>query len=440
MRITARRQWLAVALALTVAACGGDAQSPASDTSVTTATTVASSEPPTDTSAPTTSTTSTTAAPTGPLVQEGDRNATVAAFQHLLNCAGYGQLVVDGVFGPATLAAVEAAQTALNKTVDGAPDDATLAELSRQCNAVRRIDVRQTSAVVGNVAPGDSESFIFAARAGTEITVAVSPPTGVTVSLRRMPEGVFESALSWQLGSTADYIIEVSHGSADTTFLGPVTFELTFDVEFGQRQGEWVLTTEGVTRAGFGSLEFGSDAETVIAQLVDWSGGLESDTGWQDVENAAVGAKYSERYVVVDGIKFGFLGDVINPDGTTFKTGETFEQVAYTGAEGQPVDILTTEDGIAIGDPASLVTDIYGDDAELRYELYGPPFYWYPGESASFGRKGLCFYFDTPRMPDGTVNEDGALYERPTPSTPIVALANPTRWGVFSTNCETGAD
>ena len=63
------------------------------------------------TTAPTTTvpeTTTTTLVANGtPLVAEGDHNETVAAFQFLLNCNGFGSLAVDGAFGPASRAATQ---------------------------------------------------------------------------------------------------------------------------------------------------------------------------------------------------------------------------------------------------------------------------------------------------------------------------------------------
>ncbi len=89
------------------------AATPPHDTVTTTtlapSTTTTTAIVPTTTAPPTTTT---TRAERPPIAEEGDRNEIVEAIQFLLNCNGFGDLEVDGAFGPATLAAVEAAQGA----------------------------------------------------------------------------------------------------------------------------------------------------------------------------------------------------------------------------------------------------------------------------------------------------------------------------------------
>ena len=53
-----------------------------------------------------------------PLVRQGDRNHPVRTLQRLLRQHGH-TVVVDGIFGPKTDAAVRAFQTAAHLTVDG---------------------------------------------------------------------------------------------------------------------------------------------------------------------------------------------------------------------------------------------------------------------------------------------------------------------------------
>jgi peptidoglycan hydrolase-like protein with peptidoglycan-binding domain len=53
-----------------------------------------------------------------PLVRQGDRDHPVRTLQHLLRQHGH-TVVVDGIFGPKTDAAVRAFQTAAHLTVDG---------------------------------------------------------------------------------------------------------------------------------------------------------------------------------------------------------------------------------------------------------------------------------------------------------------------------------
>ena len=130
-RIIARPALWIAGLALILAACGGDA---APTTTAATTTTLAPSTTTTTEIVVTTTTapptTTTTTLPSGPpIAEEGDHNEIVEAVQSLLNCNGFGDLEVDGSFGPATLAAVEAAQEGLGREVTGAPDDELLAAL-----------------------------------------------------------------------------------------------------------------------------------------------------------------------------------------------------------------------------------------------------------------------------------------------------------------------
>ena len=135
---------LPVVGSLVFAACTGGS----GDTTTTAATT-------TTAFTTTEATTSTTEPPTPngvPIVTLGDNNAMSFALQFLMNCAGYGPLEVDGVFGPATEAAVQAMQVDLGREETGSPDDETLGLLSRACAETRRLtlDAGEINAV-GNV-------------------------------------------------------------------------------------------------------------------------------------------------------------------------------------------------------------------------------------------------------------------------------------------------
>jgi hypothetical protein len=89
----------------------------------------------------TTSTTTTTLPPGGPpLIAEGDRNETVAAFQWLLVCGGHGTLTPDGNFGPTTGAVLTSALTASASAV---PD-------GRLCRPVTELRRRSTRHLDGD--------------------------------------------------------------------------------------------------------------------------------------------------------------------------------------------------------------------------------------------------------------------------------------------------
>jgi hypothetical protein len=179
------------------------------------------------------STTTTTAPPTpnGPAIaHEGDRNETVEALQFLINCNGYAQLTVDGAFGPASLAAVEAVQLDLGREVTGAPDDETLAILSRGCSEDRRVSIDDADdgeqIVVGNVAEGDPDLYFIRASEGERMSVVLETELGgAVVNVRSTDGGAVGTGGSavWavDIDSTSDYLVEISG-------LAPITYVATF--------------------------------------------------------------------------------------------------------------------------------------------------------------------------------------------------------------------
>ena len=186
------------------------------------------------TSSTTSSTTTTTTAPptpNGPAIAfEGDRNETVEAFQFLINCNGYAQLTVDGAFGPASLAAVEAVQLELGREVTGAPDDETLAILSRGCSEDRRVSIDDADEgeqiTVGNVAEGDPDLYFIRAAEGDRMSVVLETELGgAVVNVRSTDGGAVGTGGSavWavDIDSTGDYLVEISG-------LAPVTYVATF--------------------------------------------------------------------------------------------------------------------------------------------------------------------------------------------------------------------
>lgn len=65
-----------------------------------------------------------------PVLSQGDSGSAVQVLQTDLNALGYGPLTVDGQFGPATEAAVNAYQMAQGLTASGQADQATWDALS----------------------------------------------------------------------------------------------------------------------------------------------------------------------------------------------------------------------------------------------------------------------------------------------------------------------
>lgn len=212
---THRRIPTLVGFALAVASCSGGSGDTTTSTSGTLATT---------TTAATTTTTEPPEPNGPPIAQEGDRNATVFAMQFLMNCAGYGPLDVDGAFGPATKTAVEEMQEDLGRQVTGAPDDTTLAVLSRACSDSRRIAMANGQGLaVGNVSSSDPDTYFLNGDAGDRLALIVESTTGgAVVDVRSADGGAlgFPSTAAWLLDLTAtqDHVIAVSATGDATTY------------------------------------------------------------------------------------------------------------------------------------------------------------------------------------------------------------------------------
>jgi peptidoglycan hydrolase-like protein with peptidoglycan-binding domain len=108
----------------------------------------------------------------------------VVALQTLLNCAGYGDLTADGVFGDLTATAVEKAQAAAARQLTGEPDVETFALLARACDREEEIafgDDSLSAIVVGNVASGDVDRFSLQMQAGQVLTLEADPSVHLRV-------------------------------------------------------------------------------------------------------------------------------------------------------------------------------------------------------------------------------------------------------------------
>ncbi len=386
---------MAAGFSLVVVSCSGDTATVFTSTTVTpvdptaaTSSTEAVATESSTTSSTTTSTTTTT--PSGPpLVVQGDNNETVEAFQFLLNCNGFGDLTVDGAFGPATLAAVEAAQAGLGRAVTGAPDDLLMADLSRTCSQNRRLGGDDgVLTVFGNAAPDDPEIFSIALVSGSTLSVTVTLGLGHSVTVRGADgtEVVPESATTWQIGTTQDYMVEVSSPS------GPVIFALAVNVTAGvQTTGDWILATDSLTYVGT-ELSLGDDAQTVIDKVFDFLGHgirgsyLEFDTDWYTISDPQ---DMGLRGIFIEGFAFLYFG----PDPTDLARPETFERWRFEGpsddADGvaRAADYATTAEGITVGDTLADLQAAYGTDVDAGSNS-SEHYYRYTDSGGE-----MCFYF-----------------------------------------------
>lgn len=380
-------------LAVVLASCGGDGAAPTTSSTVPADTTSTAAITTTTTTGTTTST-STTLPGGPPLATEGDHNEIVEAFQFLLNCNGFGDLEVDGAFGPLTLAAVEAAQRSLGREANGAPDEETLAELSRSCSERRRLEDAEAVTVVGNAAPGDPEIFAVALLSDSVVTIALVQGDGLNITVIGADgvEVVPQDDSSWRIDTTQDYSIEVAAP------VDPTMFALDIEVATGVPEtGDWILATDGLSYRGT-SLTLGSDAQTVIDQVFEFLGhGVrgaydEFDTGWYTITDPG---DMGLRGVFVEGFALLFFGpDPNNPDRP-----ETFVRHRFLGptldAEGNPRgdDYATTAEGITVGDTLADLQAAYG--SRVTAGSNSEEHYYRLADSHGV----LCFYFGTEDAP-----------------------------------------
>ncbi len=396
-RFFTRPALLVAALALLAAACGGDSTADSSTTSVpgdsssTTSTTVppvatSTTEAPVDSSTSST-TTSTTQPADPPLVVQGDRNETVEAFQFLINCNGFGDLEVDGAYGPATQGAIDASQVNLGRPATGVAGEQLLAELSRGCAQKRRIDGDGEVIVVGNTSPEDPEQFSIALLAGSTLDIVVTPAAEADVAVKD-PDGAEmpSDGQRWTIDTTQDYTIEV------ITPQDAVTFTLTLTIAAAaQTTGDWILETNGINYRGT-KLALGDDADTVINRIFDFLGhgvrGVydEFDTGWYAITDPQ---DLGLRGILIEGLAFLFYG----PDPVNTDTPETLARVRFVGptldaaGEPRPDDYVTTAEGITVGDTLADLKAAYGGGVSAGSNA-NEHYYRY-----SDGGGVLCFYF-----------------------------------------------
>jgi peptidoglycan hydrolase-like protein with peptidoglycan-binding domain len=335
----------------------------------------------------TTEGTTTTTLPPSPVVAtEGDENDVVAAIQFLLGCGGYGDLTVDGEFGPATTTAVESAQTALGFEVTGEPTEDLFALLSRTCNEDRVIEPGDDPVtVVGHTAAGEPEEFTVSLLFGSTLTVRVVSGEGVSVIVRDAAGMPLESAdgTAFAIAVSGDHTIEVS------TAGDPTLFTLEVGLASIAEAGDWIITTDGIA---YGDTQFvlGTAAAPMIDKIFEFLGhGVrtefdEFDTGWE-----APGQE-GFRGIFIEGIAFLFYG----PNDDDPDRPETFARVRYVGpsfdanGDPRPAGYVQTLSGITVGHTLADLQDTYGSqvragsNSEEHYYRYG----------AADGSE-VCFYF-----------------------------------------------
>ncbi len=271
---------------LTFSACGDDAESV-----LTTA--VATTVPATTSSTTTTTTTATTTTmPTGPaFISKGDRGPYVVALQTLLNCAGYGDLAADGVFGDLTAAAVEKAQAAAARQLTGEPDIETFALLARACDREEEVPFSggsRSAIVAGNVATGDVDRFSLQMQAGQVLTLEAD----ASVHLR------VEAAAGSSISSQDGRLVLESPLTQGYTIIVSATEPTTYLLEIDLAGGETTSTTEA---SGTTVAPKPFNAADWIG--MEWSGdppdGLVSFPGATDCIGEPPGSECHDHYAIV---------------------------------------------------------------------------------------------------------------------------------------------
>lgn len=272
---------LLLAVALVVGACGDDDAASDSTVAATSTTTLdegsasdttGSTAAGTDTTAETTQTTSALVPPGPPFIRKGETGAYVWALQTYLDCAGFGPIDIDGVFGDGTAGSVEQAQIDEGKIATGEPDEETFAHLSRTCDVPHDIAFAAgtTSATVaGNAAGGDDEVFRLMVLEGQQMTVAADRGVAVTVQGAdgEMYQGDASSDVVVDVGTSQMYEIRVSAPN-------PTSFSMTVSVPALPDETTTTSVTAGpdgfhLTTDGFNVVDFGASPEETTAAIDD---------------------------------------------------------------------------------------------------------------------------------------------------------------------------
>ena len=219
---------VAMAIALAVSACGGDASS--ADTTLPSPAAVPTTVPPPDTTEPPAeeAAVAPTTVPSGPpFLYQGSRGPWVAALQALLICSGQAGMDADGVFGERTAVAVANSQADAGRSLTGEPDRALFALLARQCERVEVVAVAGGGSVLvaGNVGGEDADRFLVEVEAGQVLRLSVEPMLSLTVE---DPGG---NALAADSGVIA-YEIPVA-GVAGVVVSAPVPADYLLEIALG---------------------------------------------------------------------------------------------------------------------------------------------------------------------------------------------------------------
>lgn len=354
---------LLAALSLAAAACNGGAE--------------ATTTVPTTTLPPATTTTSARIElePGGePFLRQGQTGPYVEALQFYLVCTGHGQLTadgpimtVDGEYGPMTADAVAWYQAELRLMPTGDPDEATFAQMSRDCAEARLVvfaDRAGTTRVAGNTAPDDEEIIDLDGVPGRVLTIKVDEGA-VQVGLERADGTRVEQisvggGWSGKLPTGTEYRLRVSAAEA-----------VSYALDLGVARPRYISIDFARMRLesdGFGILSFGDDAERVITRLTSILGAPASDSGWATgdaAERTCTGSNRHLTWIVQQAETGAEHPAILYVHFSDVDTGsQAFAEYAYVSLDSQAVDAgvmdLATSGGISIGNSVAEYAEVYG--------------------------------------------------------------------------------
>ena len=307
-------------------------------------------------------------------INEGDRTAFVEALQFYLVCTGHEQLgpdgpaiTIDGVFGPMTADAVAWYQAELRRIPTGEPDEATFAQMARDCADPRLVSFpnqQGTLRVAGNVAPGDDELIDLEGVEGRVLTIVVEEGD-VQVSLEqadgtRVEQVGLGGGWSGKLPTGAAYRLRVTSAAM-----------VSYALDLGLARPRYINIDFGRMRLaadGFSILTFDDDADPVIERLQEILGAPATDTGWATGDADGRTCTGSNRHLtwILQSAETGTEHPAIlyvhfsDIDGGT----QVFAEYAYVSLDPQAVDAgvmdLMTVAGVSIGRTVDEFVAAYG--------------------------------------------------------------------------------
>jgi hypothetical protein len=344
----------ATAMVVTLAACDGNGGSDTTAPSV--ASSAASS---TTTTAPTTTTGTAPAADV--VARFGDRAPVVRAIQFYLVCNGYTRTVVDGldkdlvpdgVYGQITANLVDSAQKDLGMARhEDIVDSELYLRLADDCPNVRSVYLAETNLSVdagGYAGPDHTDTWTLWATEGQSMTITAADPLIIGLTEPDGDELVAPSAtdgLELDVAATGSHTVTVTQNVG-----GPYRVTVAMPP---------LPTAVSLQSNGLGIVDFGASPDEVIGLLTGILGEPDSTTTWIE----SPGCIRWRRTEWGEGL-WVYITDVATAWGSAdVQHFAAWRAAAPDRSAGFPR--LETPSGLAVGDGAARVEEVYGDLAEI---------------------------------------------------------------------------